>query len=64
MNWQYMQLETIARQRHETLMHEAEAERLAALLRARRKTEERRSDPVDKPAWATTRWLGLPRHAS
>jgi len=63
MNWQYLQLETIARQRYETLMHEAEAERLAALLRARRKTE-RRKPSADKPAWETTQWLGLPRHAS
>jgi hypothetical protein len=58
MNWQYLQLETIARQRYETLMREAEQERLVATLRSEPKRGQRPSLPTTY-ARRTTRWLRL-----
>jgi hypothetical protein len=58
MNWQYLQLEMIVRQRYETLTREAEQERLVATLRSEPKRGTR---PVLPTTYArrTTRWLRL-----
>ena len=58
MNWQYLQLEMIARQRYETLMREAEQERLAATLRSEPQGGKHSFLPTTY-ARRTTRWLRL-----
>jgi hypothetical protein len=59
MNWQYLQLETIARQRYETLTREADQERLLAALRSEPKGGKRRLLFPTTYARRTTRWLRL-----
>jgi hypothetical protein len=57
MNWQYQQLEIIARHRYETLMREAAQERLLAELRAGNASEKH--TVLTTYARRTTRWLRL-----